>query len=90
LDAKLDAENLHLSQQNQCGADFAGGVNVGRDFTTKSAANRADWDFRRDNNASRTRLGLDKDAPNCRPVESRGEVIAAPVLGGLHHRYCRI
>lgn len=41
-------------------------------------------------NASRTHLSLDKDAPDCRSVESRGAVIAHPVLGGLHHRYCRI
>lgn len=41
-------------------------------------------------NASRTHLGLDKDAPNCRPVESRGAIISASFLGGLHHRYSRI
>ena len=39
----------------------------------------------------RCHLGLDKDAPNERPVESRpsptAEVVALPRVGGLHHRY---
>jgi transposase InsO family protein len=41
-------------------------------------------------NSTRTHLGLRKDAPNHRPIESRGVIIANAVLGGLHHRYCRI
>ena len=40
---------------------------------------------------SRTHLGLDKDAPVSRPVQSLdvGPVASKPVLGGLHHRYFR-
>jgi transposase InsO family protein len=41
-------------------------------------------------NATRTHLGLHKDAPNRRPVERRGRVIATDFLGGLHHQYGRI
>lgn len=41
-------------------------------------------------NASRTHLGLGKDTPDRRPVENRGAIVSAPILGGLHHRYCRI
>lgn len=39
----------------------------------------------------RTHLGLDKDAPTIREVQSRdsGNVIALPFLGGLQHRYTR-
>ena len=40
---------------------------------------------------ARTHLGLGKDAPVRRAVEPRdvGQVVSAPVLGGLHHRYWR-
>ncbi|MBD3220316.1 DDE-type integrase/transposase/recombinase [bacterium] len=40
---------------------------------------------------SRTHLGLAKDCPVPRAVQSRdaGPVVSAPVLGGLHHRYYR-
>ena len=41
-------------------------------------------------NAARTHLGLDKDAPNYRPIQNHGTIIARAVLGGLHHQYCRI
>lgn len=40
-------------------------------------------------NASRTHLALEKDAPDGRPVNRNGKIIALPVLGGLHHRYER-
>ena len=42
-------------------------------------------------NRSRTHLGLEKDCPVTRAVEPReaGEIVALPVLGGLHHRYVR-
>ncbi len=38
-----------------------------------------------------THLGLDKDAPVSRPIQSVdvGPVASKPVLGGLHHRYYR-
>jgi len=40
---------------------------------------------------SRTHLGLEKDTPEPRPVQSAdiGRVIAMPEVGGLHHRYER-
>jgi hypothetical protein len=31
-----------------------------------------------------------EDAPEHRPVERRGKVIAIPHVGGLHHRYARL
>jgi transposase InsO family protein len=41
-------------------------------------------------NELRTHLSLDKDSPNRRPVQRLGHVTARPILGGLHHQYCRI
>jgi transposase InsO family protein len=41
-------------------------------------------------NQTRTHLGLDKDTPNRRPIEHRGRIVTSDILGGLHHRYCRI
>jgi hypothetical protein len=41
-------------------------------------------------NHLRTHLSLAKDAPLVRAVEPFGEVIAMPILGGLHHKYCRM
>jgi putative transposase len=40
---------------------------------------------------SRTHLSLVKDCPETRPVQppNRGEIIAFPQVGGLHHRYER-
>ena len=38
---------------------------------------------------SRPHQSLDRNAPTPREVEAVGEVCAAPVLGGLHHRYFR-
>jgi putative transposase len=40
---------------------------------------------------SRTHLGLEKEAPDPRPVSptSTGPIIAIPEVGGLHHRYER-
>lgn len=40
---------------------------------------------------SRTHLGLDKDAPEPRPMQGAdaGEIVAFPQVGGLHHRYER-
>ena len=40
-------------------------------------------------NQVRTHLALAKDAPLPRPVQRLGEVVARPILGGLHHEYCR-
>src|ERR1700757_127735 len=41
-------------------------------------------------NETRTHLGLSKDAPLRRAVQRGGAIVAAPVLGGLHHRYMRM
>jgi putative transposase len=40
---------------------------------------------------TRTHLGLEKDTPDRRPIQSRnaGRVISIPEAGGLHHRYER-
>jgi len=41
-------------------------------------------------NASRTHRSLNKDAPIPRGIETLGAIISRPVVGGLHHQYCRI
>lgn len=41
-------------------------------------------------NELRTHLTLDKDSPSRRPVQWHGYLIAQPILGGLHHQYCRM
>jgi transposase InsO family protein len=41
-------------------------------------------------NKVRTHLSLDKDAPSCRRTQTVGDVVAIPVLKGLHHQYVRI
>ena len=42
--------------------------------------------------ADRTHLALERNAPIPRPIEARnaGRVVAAPRVGGLHHRYSRV
>jgi transposase InsO family protein len=41
-------------------------------------------------NEVRTHLSLGKDAPAGRSIEPTGKITALPILGRLHHRYCRI
>jgi transposase InsO family protein len=41
-------------------------------------------------NGSRTHRSLNKDAPFHRAIQHLGAITPQPVLGGLHHRYCRI
>ena len=41
-------------------------------------------------NELRTHLSLGKDSPRCRPIQRLGQLAARPILGGLHHQYCRI
>jgi hypothetical protein len=41
-------------------------------------------------NESRTHRSLNKDAPFHRAIERLGVIKSQPVLGGLHHQYCRI
>jgi transposase InsO family protein len=40
-------------------------------------------------NGVRTHLSLKKDAPFSRSIERVGRVASIPILGGLHHQYCR-
>jgi transposase InsO family protein len=40
-------------------------------------------------NNVRTHLSLCKDAPHIRPIQRFGNIAARPILGGLHHEYCR-
>jgi transposase InsO family protein len=46
-------------------------------------------EYQRYYNESRTHYSLDGNSPIARHVERKGEVVATPVLGGLHHRYSR-
>jgi transposase InsO family protein len=41
-------------------------------------------------NRSRVHRALNKDAPLYRVIERLGAITSMPVLGGLHHQYCRI
>ncbi len=41
-------------------------------------------------NELRTHLSLDKDSPAYRPIQRLGQIAETPVLGGLHHQYCRM
>jgi transposase InsO family protein len=41
-------------------------------------------------NECRTHLSLSKDAPHPRAIQVRGRIAINPVLGGLHHQYCRV
>src|SRR5712692_4176505 len=41
-------------------------------------------------NELRTHRSLNKDAPIHRAIQHVGRIVSAPVLGGLHHHYCRI
>src|SRR6266404_5382550 len=41
-------------------------------------------------NELRTHRSLNKDAPIHRAIQHVGGIVSAPVLGGLHHHYCRI
>jgi transposase InsO family protein len=40
-------------------------------------------------NELRTHLSLGKDSPRHRSVQRLGQLAAQPILGGLHHEYCR-
>ena len=41
-------------------------------------------------NQVRTRLSLDKNAPDARRPQKLGRIAARPILGGLHHQYVRV
>jgi hypothetical protein len=40
-------------------------------------------------NELRTHVSLDEDSPAHRPIQRLGHLTARPLLGGLHHQYCR-
>jgi hypothetical protein len=44
----------------------------------------------RASNELRTHQSLGKDAPTHRPIQRLGRLAARPILGGLHHQYCRM
>ena len=41
-------------------------------------------------NELRTHRSLNKNAPIHRAIQYAGDIVSAPVLGGLHYHYCRI
>jgi hypothetical protein len=41
-------------------------------------------------NESRIHRSLNKEAPFHRAIERLGAIKSHPILGGLHHQYCRI
>jgi transposase InsO family protein len=41
-------------------------------------------------NELRPHLSLEKDSPGHRPIQRFGQLVARPILGGLHQQYCRI
>src|SRR5262252_6591174 len=41
-------------------------------------------------NELRSHISLGKDAPDTRLIERFGDIVAHPILSGLHHRYARI
>jgi len=41
-------------------------------------------------NQARTHLALQKDAPLHRAIQRAGDIVAIPILAGLHHQYVRI
>jgi hypothetical protein len=41
-------------------------------------------------NEARTHRSLNKDAPFHRAIERIGAITLQPILGGLHHQYCKI
>ena len=41
-------------------------------------------------NELRTHRSLNKDSPIHRAIQRLGSIVSVPVLGGLHHQYCRI
>ena len=53
-------------------------------------APRIQGELLRHYNKSRTHRALSQDAPVHRAIERLGAITSRPVLGGLHHQYCRI
>ena len=55
----------------------------------ESHSRRAPNEFVAYYNESRTHQSLGGNAPEPREIEAVGQIVAKPVLGGLHHRYSR-
>src|SRR5262245_40400223 len=51
---------------------------------------RALFEFAAYYNGSRVHHSLAKDAPFHRAIERVGSITSRPILGGLHHQYCRV
>ena len=41
-------------------------------------------------NEDQPHLALGKDAPNHRPIQRQGPIMARPIIGRLHHNYARM
>jgi hypothetical protein len=55
-----------------------------------SSARRIHREYAAYYNGLQTHRALNQDAPVQRAVETIGAIKSRPVLGGLHHQYCRI
>ena len=79
---RLEAENAALRHRRECVDHlvFFGEAHLPRILTRYAAYY----------NELRTHRSLKKDAPIHRAVQHVGRIVHAPVLGGLHHQYCRI
>ena len=66
-------------------------ANIARRSSTLAALRHKDEVLTSDNYIEvRTHLSLGKDAPNFRRFETIGNIVAIPILGGLHHQYIRV
>ena len=74
----------------RAGNEFSN-ANLARCSSTLAALRHEDEVLTSDNyNEVRTHLSLGKDAPNFRRFETVGNIVAIPILGGLHHQYIRV
>jgi transposase InsO family protein len=83
------AERLIGSIRLEC-TDHLIALSEGHLRRTLQAYARYHQAYARYYNESGTHRSLDKDAPFHRPVQRLGTIISQPVIGGLHHQYCRI
>jgi hypothetical protein len=76
-----------LSRRRQClqATDHRPIVVVGEAHLCRILTAYADY-----YNELRAHLFLDKDSPGHRPIQRFGQPSARPILGGLHHEYCRM
>ena len=88
------AELLAAMSFNKCAHKYMARSGRGRSQTWKTflrnhAASIGAMDFLIVPTA-RFRLSLVKDSPDHRPIKRFGRLTNQPILGGLHHYYCRI